>query len=113
MSEHSQVIAAARQPLLRARRLLCEPTPGNLELCRAELGSAIERAGDFVAAIRAGARGRALLGAAGDLRNEVGAISALLEHAASYHANLLTGMLAVAGLPAAPAAHGGGRVLRV
>lgn len=88
-------IHAAGDSLAQARRLLCEPSPRNLELCCSMLGSA-RSAIDTVRAEAAQRRpaDRGLAGAAAALRMEIGVIGVLLERAANYHANLLKTMVA-------------------
>lgn len=87
-------IDAAGESLARARSLLCDPSPRNLELSCGVLADVR----NTVEAIRAEAErrksgDRALARAVAVLRSEIGMIAALLERAAAYHANLLETML--------------------
>jgi hypothetical protein len=93
-------IDAAREALTRSRRLLCEPSPANLQLCCGLLANAHE-AIDTVRSAAEGKKsvGRGLAVALASLRSEIGVIGLLLERAATFHANLLKDMVAASSTP--------------
>ena len=96
-----QSVAGAGEALAQARRLLCEPTPRNLELCCGAMAAAQEQLRDLRRQVTESHPGdRALCVIARQLRGELDAITILLERSARYHANLLEKMLA-ASRPAA------------
>ena len=94
-------IDAAREALTRSRRLLCEPSPANLQLCCSLLSDAHHAIDDVrSAAERKGSIGRGMAGVLTTLRSEIGVIGLLLERAAAFHANLLKDMVAASSAPA-------------
>jgi hypothetical protein len=97
-----QLIADAGEALSNARTLLVQPTPQNLAMACSALAMAISRVADLQRALTLSPT-RDVGAAAAGLRKEVGLISSLLEHAASYHVNLLQCMIEASGPEAQPA----------
>lgn len=89
-----------RDALVHARRLLCEPSAGNLQLACGVLASA-QRAIESVraAAERRRSLDRGLASSIALLRSEIGVIAVLLDRAAAFHANLLERMVAASQTP--------------
>jgi hypothetical protein len=94
-------IDEVRDSLVRARRLLCEPSAANLQLACGAL-SAAQKTIEAVRAVaeRKGSLDRGLAASITLLRSEIGVIALLLERAASFHANLLERMVAASQTPA-------------
>jgi hypothetical protein len=87
-----QLIALAGDSLRRAGTLLLQPTPQNLDITCSVLAEGIAQVTDLSAALdRRPSRNLAV--AIVDLRKELDFISRLLEHAASYHVNLIQCMI--------------------
>jgi hypothetical protein len=98
-----QLITGAGKALVRAHALLLHPAPQSLDRACSELAVAVAHVSDLQKILVASPSedlGDALLG----LRREIGQISRLLEHAASYHANLLQSMMAAAASEIPPSA---------
>ena len=88
-------IASATEALICARRLLCEPSPPNLDRCCGALRAARDAVNQIAEHARLVRRiDRGFAGAVAELRNELDAVTALLDRAAAYHANLLGAMTA-------------------
>ena len=85
-------IARAGEALGRAHTLLLQPTPQNLDIACSALAVAISQVTE-VQTILTPAPCRDLTAAVAVLRKEVDLISLLLEHAASYHVNLMQCMI--------------------
>lgn len=88
-----QLIVGAGDALRRARALLLQPAPQNLDRAGSALAMAIAQVTDLQKILTASTSGDLAAPLEG-LRNEIGAISHLLEHAAAYHVNLLQSMIA-------------------
>ena len=95
-----QLIAGAGAALSRARALLLQPAPQNLDIACSALALAIEQVTDL-RTVLAAAPSRNLTAAVAGLRQEIDLISRLLEHAASYHVNLMQCMIQASGSPVA------------
>jgi hypothetical protein len=93
-----------REALASARKLLLEPSPQNIALCRAPLAAAIEGVERIANLLREGGQGGAPTSAF-EICAEVSRISELLDRAASFHAGLLCSMIAAS----APGTDPGGR----
>ena len=88
-----QLVVGAGEALIRAHALLLQPAPQNLDRACSTLAMAIVQVRDLQKILTVSPSGD-LTAALVGLRKEIGAISRLLEHAASYHANLLQSMIA-------------------
>jgi hypothetical protein len=99
-------VDAAREALSHARRLLCEPSPANLQLCCALFAKAHKaiEAIHAVAAKQKRSADRGLASALAGLHSEINVIGILLERAAAFHANLLKDMIAASSAPVPDAA---------
>jgi hypothetical protein len=98
-----ELISGAGDALARARGLLLHPAPRNLDIACSSLTIAIGRITELLTVLSA-SPSRDMAAAVVELRAEVGLISRLLEHAASYHVNLIQCMIEASGvhLPADP-----------
>lgn len=91
------LIAAAAGSLRRARLLLAEPSPGNLNLARAALSEALAPVENVAAFLRSeGPSDRRWKDAMARLRSDLSACATLMERAAAFHAGLLDALLAAA-----------------
>ena len=93
-----ELISGAGDALARARALLLHPAPRNLDIACSALAMAIAPVTELQQAMTESPSGdlrAAVLG----LRNEIDLISRLLEHAASYHANLIQCMIEASNSP--------------
>lgn len=88
-----QLVVGVGEALIRAHALLLQPAPQNLDRACSTLAMAIVQVRDLQKILTVSPSGD-LTAAVVGLRKEIGAISRLLEHAASYHANLLQSMIA-------------------
>jgi hypothetical protein len=95
-----QLIAGAGAALSRARALLLHPAPQNLDIACSALAIAIAQVGEL-RTVLATPPFRDLTAAVAGLRKEIDLISRLLEHAASYHVNLMQCMIQASGSPVA------------
>ena len=87
-----ELISGACDALMRARALLLHPAPRNLDIACSALAMAIAPVTELQQAVTESPSGdlrAAVLG----LRKEIDLISRLLEHAASYHVNLIQSMI--------------------
>lgn len=91
-----QLVAGAGVALNRARALLLQPVPQNLDIACSALALAISQVSDL-RTVLAAPPSRDLTAAVAGLRKEVDLISRLLEHAASYHVNLMQCMIEASG----------------
>jgi hypothetical protein len=102
-AELLETAATASEQLARARRLLCEPSPRQLDLCCSALNSAQQSLRTLQQeAVEHYSGSRSLAAIARHLRGELDAITILLERAARYHADLLEQMLAASQAPPSP-----------
>ena len=92
-------VAAAAAALTRARALLLEPAPQNLDMASASLATAIAPITALQKLVHE-TPSRELMASVLGLREEVDRVSGLLEHAASYHVRLLGAMIEAANSPA-------------
>jgi hypothetical protein len=97
-----QLIAGAGVALNRARALLLQPAPLNLDIACSALALAIAQVTDLRTVLAAPPSGNLTTAVAG-LRKELDLISRLLEHAASYHVNLMQCMMEASGSRGEPA----------
>jgi hypothetical protein len=97
----SNLIAHAFDALGQARSLLLQPAPRNLDMASSALAIAAERITELQTALNASPT-RDLAAAVAGLHREVGTISQLLEHAASYHVNLMQCMIKASEAPSGP-----------
>lgn len=95
------LIARAFDALGHARSLLLQPAPRNLDIACSALAIAADRIADLQMALNTSPSGDLAAAAAG-LHQEVGLISQLLEHAASYHVNLMQCMIKAFEAPSGP-----------
>ena len=96
-SERSiHLIDGAGAALSRARVLLLEPTPRNLDIACSVLALAIAQVTDLQTVLAA-PPSRDLKAAVVCLRKEIDLISGLLEHAALFHVNLVQCMIEASG----------------
>ena len=102
--EARQLIGCTSDALIRARTLLLQPAPQNLDIAASSLGVAIAQLTDLQSLLTVSPSGDLLVAAVG-LGKELDLISRLLEHAASYHANLFQCMIEAADLPTQQAAY--------
>ncbi len=87
----AQRIRAALEALRHTQGLLLEPTPRNIDICCTALAAAARHLEPLLAEPANPHRNLPQLVAV--LHNEVSVIAKLLDHAASYHANLLQKMI--------------------
>lgn len=87
-----QIISGAGEALSRARALLLQPTPQNLDIACSALAGAIAQITDLQTVLTA-SPSRHLTPAVVGLRKEVDLVSRMLESAASYHAKLIQCMI--------------------
>ena len=92
-----ELISGAGDALTRARALLLHPAPRNLDIACSALTIAIGRITELQTMLSA-SPSRDLAAAVVGLREEVDRISRLLEHAASYHVNLMQCMIEASGV---------------
>ncbi|MEO8592003.1 MAG: hypothetical protein ABI759_01665 [Candidatus Solibacter sp.] len=97
----SQHFASAGEALSRARVLLLKPAPQNLDIAACALASAISQINDLRTAWIESPGIEMAAGIAG-LRRELDLIAGLLEHAASYHVNLMQCMIEASGADVLP-----------
>jgi len=96
-----KLISGAGDALTRARVLLLQPAPRNLDIACSALTIAIGRITELQTVLSA-SPSRGLAAAVVQLREEVDLISTLLEHAASYHVNLIQCMIEASGVHVPP-----------
>lgn len=95
------LVDGAGEALSRARALLMQPAPQNLDIACSALSTAIACINDLQTLIAVSPSGN-LNPALARLRQEVDFISRLLEHAASYHVNLMQSMIEASGAAIPP-----------
>jgi hypothetical protein len=93
-----KLISDASDGLTRARVLLLQPAPRNLDMACSALAMAIAPVTGLQQAVTESPSGDLTAAVAG-LRKEIDLISRLLEHAASYHVNLIQCMTEASNAP--------------
>jgi hypothetical protein len=91
------ILGDTAEALSRVRALLLQPTPQNLDIACSALASAIAQVTDLQTVVATSSPSRDLNAAVVGLSKEVDLISRLLEHAASFHVNLIQCMIEASG----------------
>jgi hypothetical protein len=101
-----QLIAAAAESLTHAQTLFLQPAPRNLDIACGVLAKAIAQVTTLQTILTA-SPSQELAAAVAALRRETDLVSALLEHAAAYHVNLMQSMIEAADTRVPPVAADG------
>ena len=111
-AEHSRrLIASAGEALGRAQTYLLQPAPQNLDIACSALATAFAQLTELRKVLTASPDGDLAATVLG-LRKEIDGISRLLEHAASYHVELMKCMIESSAAPV-PQAPGGTGMRRI